>query len=197
MLKKIEAATTKPVTLAELKAHCRIDSNDEDSSLGIYLDASIEFVADRTSLVLAPATYRIDRPDWWSCLQILVAPVRGINSVSYLDVNGSSVDVDPGLYRWWRTDRGAEVEFLSAFVRPVFASDRNDAVQVEFDAGFDDPNTTGSGDDPHLILPTRAKQAILLIAAHWYGNREAVTDVDLKTIPLAAESVLAQLRVYR
>jgi hypothetical protein len=89
------------------------------------------------------------------------------------------------------------VEFLSAFVQPILASDRNYAVQVEFDAGFDDPNATGSGDDPDLILPTRAKQAILLIAAYWYGNREAVTDVDLKTIPLAAESILAQLRVYR
>lgn len=197
MLKQIAPATSKPVTLEELKAHCRVDGTNEDASLGAYLDAAAEFVADRTSLVLAPASYQIDRADWCSDLQILVSPVRDIASVKYLDVNASSVTVDPSFYRWGRTDLGATLEFLPAFVRPIVADDRDDAVQIAFEAGFDDPNATGTGDDPALILPVRVKQAILLIAAHWYANREAVSSDSLATIPLAAESLLAQLRIYR
>ncbi|WP_458760542.1 head-tail connector protein [Afipia sp. TerB] len=197
MLKQIGSATSKPVTLDDLKAHCRIDSDDEDGSLGTYLDAAAEFVADRTSLVLAPTSYQIDRADWCADLQILVSPVRDIASVKYLDVNASSVTVDPSFYRWVRTDRGAVVEFLPSFVRPVLADGRDDAVQIAFEAGFDDPDATGSGDDPALILPVRAKQAVLLIAAHWFANREAVSGESLTTIPLAAESLLGQLRIYR
>lgn len=197
MLKQIGAATSKPVTLEEFKLHCRIDGSDEDVSLGTYLDAAIEFVADRTSLVLAPASYQIDRTDWCSSLQVLVSPVREVASVKYLDVNASLVTVDPSFYRWERTDRGAIVEFLSSFIRPTVADDRDDAVQIAFDAGFDDPNATGSGDDPALILPVRVKQAILLIGAHWFANREAVSADNLSTIPLAAESLLAQLRIFR
>lgn len=197
MLKQIGAATSKPVTLEDLKLHCRVDVADEDASLGTYLDAATEYVTDRTSLVLAPVSYQIDRDDWCSSLQVLVSPVREIASVKYLDVNASLVTVDPSLYRWERTDRGAIVEFLSSFIRPVLADDRDDAVQIAFQAGFDDPNATGSGDEPALILPVRVKQVILLIAAHWFANREAVSADNLSTIPLAAESLLAQLRVYR
>jgi uncharacterized phiE125 gp8 family phage protein len=197
MLKQIEAAGSKPVTIEELKAHCRIDGSDEDAPLGIFLDSAIEFVSQRTGLALAPATYRNDSSDWWNCLFLCVAPVREITSISYLDENGASVAIDPNLYRWERTDEGAKIEFLSSFIRPSVAAERSDAVQVEFDAGFDDPAATGSGDDPALVLPSRAKQAILLIAAHWYQNRESALQEDLKIAPLAAESLLAQLRIYR
>lgn len=198
MLKLVEAATVKPVTLEELKAHCRVDFADDDNSLSIYLDAAIEFVADCISQVLSPSVYRADLSRFWSgCFSVLASPVREITSVSYLDVNGSRVTVDPSLYRWKRTAEGAEITLLSAFIEPPVQSERDDAVQIEVSAGYDDPAASGAGDDPDLMLPERAKQAILLLASAWYANREAVSQVDLKPIPFAIDALLAQLRIYR
>ena len=36
-----------------------------------------------------------------------------------------------------------------------------------------------------------------MLAASWYRNREAAAEAELKVVPLAAEALMGQLRVYR
>jgi len=197
MLTLITAAADKPVSLVEAIAHCRLNA-DEGSLVEPYLDAAAGFVADWVGLVLAPATYRVVRSDWWGgCLEILVAPVRDIESVKYLDASAVLQTVDPSLYRWTRTDLGARLELLSAFTSPTVQDDQLNAVQVEFTAGFDIVGATGSGDEPALILPHQARLAILMLTEHWFNNRAAVAADDLKNVPMAAESLMGQIRIYR
>lgn len=202
MLKLIEVVAenaARPVTLEELKKHVKADDfADDDEQLGIFLDAAIDFVADRTSLTLRRSSWRVDRCDWWAgCLQILLTPVRDV-AIKYLDTDGAEHTVDPALYRWERTKLGqAEIRFLDAFTSPAVKDDTFNAVQIELEAGFDqNPNLTGS-DDPELDFPPRARQAVLMLAASWYRNREAVAEGELKVVPLAAEALMGQLRVYR
>jgi uncharacterized phiE125 gp8 family phage protein len=203
MLKLIDViaeADDRPVTLDELKKHVKADDfNDDDAQLEIFLDAAIDFVAERTGLTLRRSTWRIERCDWWSdCLHVLLAPVRDI-AVTYLDAAGAEQTVEASLYRWERTRLGvAELHFSNAFTWPQIKADTSNAVQIQIEAGFDqDPNMTGAGDDPELVFPPRARQAVLMIAASWYRNREASAETDLKVVPLAAEALLGQLRIYR
>lgn len=198
MLRLISAAESKPVSLDDLKKHCRVDHNDDNDVLGVYLDAASAFVADRTSLVLQPSTFRIERSSWWSgCLNILVAPVREIVAVKYRAVAGDEQTVDEAVYRWRRTASGAVLEFVNGFSAPSVQDERFDAVTVEVRAGFDDPDTTGSGDDPELILPPQVKQAILLTGGAWYETREAVTATEMKAVPFAVDALIGQVRLYR
>lgn len=203
MLKLIEVVaedTDRPVTLDELKAHVQAaDFNDDDAQLEIFLDAAIDYVADRTSLTLRRSMWRVDRCDWWSgCLQILLTPARDV-TVKYLDAAGAEQPVNPDLYRWERTALGnTEIRFLDAFTSPAVQADTFNAVQIEIEAGFDeDPNQTGAGEDPELVFPPRARQAVLMLAASWYRNRGAVAEADHKVVPLAADALMAQLRIYR
>lgn len=202
MLKLIDVvaeAEDRPVTLEELKKHVKADDfTDDDAQLEIFLDAAIDFVADRTALTLRRSTWQVDRCDWWSgCLQILLSPVRDI-TVKYLDAAGAEITVGAALYRWERTALGqAEIRFLDAFTWPELKADTRNAVQIEIEAGFDqDPNMTGAGDEPELEFPPRARQAVLMIAASWYRNREASAETELKVVPLAAEALMGQLRIY-
>lgn len=203
MLKLIDVvakADDRPVTLEDFKKHVHAaDFDDDDDTLEMYLDAAIDFVADRTALTLRRSNWRVDRCDWWSgCLDILLTPVRDI-TITYLDANSATQTVDAALYRWERHALGiARVIFLDAFTSPGVKPATFNAVQIEIEAGFDEnPVATGAGDDPELIFPSRARQAILMIGAAWYRNREAVADVDLKVVPLAAEALMGQLKVYR
>ena len=199
MLRLIEAATPSPVSLAEMKDHVEAqDYTDDDAKLQIFLDAATAFVAQRTSLVLAPAAYRLEREDWWgACLDIPLAPVREITAVTYLDEKGDEQLVSEALYRWYRTSEGARLELLDAFTAPAVAAERRDAVRVEIAAGFDDENATGAGDDPELVLPAVVKPAILMLAAAWYANREAVSVPAISRVPLGAETLINLIRVYR
>lgn len=203
MLKLIDVIAEdeeRPVTLDELKRHVQAaDFSDDDDQLEIFLDAAIDFVAERTALTLRRSTWRVDRCDWWSgCLQVLLWPVRDV-TITYLDADGATQSVDAGLYHWQRTALGdAEIRLLEAFTSPAVKADTFNAVQLEIEAGFDeDPNKTGAGDDPDLVFPPRARQAVLMVAASWYRNREALSDGELKVVPLAAEALMGQLRIYR
>lgn len=199
MLKTIEAASGRPVSVAEAKEWCRVDHDHDDDTIEGLLDAAIEFVSERTGLVLAPTVFRFDRSYWWGGnLNLLVAPVRAIREVSYFDEANAAQTVDAANYSFTRTPEGARLELLSTYSVPAVYS-RNDAIQVEIEAGFDshDPVETGSGDDPELLLPERVRQVIRMLVSFWYDNRDAVTSQDTKVVPLGAEALLAQLRVYR
>jgi hypothetical protein len=62
------------------------------------------------------------------------------------------------------------------------------AVRIHFTAGY--------GAAAMAMFPARAKLLILLLVAHWYQNRESVTEGTLKVIPLQFEELLWSLRVY-
>jgi uncharacterized phiE125 gp8 family phage protein len=164
----------------------------------IFLEAAVEFVAEQTGLTLAPTTWRAERCGWWSgCLQLRLAPVRSV-VITYKDAGGTVHTVADNLYQWHRTEFGtAELYFVPEFTSPALLSDTRDAVEIEIEAGFDDPAAPSDPADPELALPVRAKQAILMIAANWYRNRESVSTEELKTVPFAADALIWQLKVFR
>lgn len=215
----IAHATSRPVTVDQLKAHMQIDEADWDAQLEIMLDAAIAFAAQRTGLRLAPMQLQA-RLDAWPlhrhhvrrgdvaeltrdaavCLreiEIPDGPVRSVVAVTYVDRAGVEQTVSADQYTWERTDDGALVTFEDTFTLPDLKTGRRGVVRVEFDAGFDDPAATGTGDDPDLKLPDQVRLAVLMLAAHYFENREAVSQRQTFPVLLAAEAMLDQVRVYR
>lgn len=198
MLRRIHAATERPVSLEELKSHVEAaDFFDDDGKLEVFLDGAIAYVGKRCELVLAPEVYRAELPGWWQGdFQVLVAPVRDI-AVSYFDPNGNVQELNPQACRWRRHASGASVVLDDASTLPALAKGRNDAVRIEIGAGFDITGATGSGDDPDLLLPPQARNAILMLTAHWYANREAAAKDAMSEIPFGVDALTRQIMVYR
>lgn len=65
---------------------------------------------------------------------------------------------------------------------PPTRTDKINAVEATYVAGY------GDAED----VPQSLKSAMLLVLAHIYENREAITALDLKTVPMAADSLLGQ-----
>lgn len=197
MLRLVTAPTESPVSLADLKMVVEAaDYADDDAKLGLFLSGAVAYVQKQTSLVLAPSEYRVERDSWWADkLEILIHPVREVVSVKYFDPDGALQTLATDKYRWLRTASGASVELLDLTGLPAVA-ERDDAIQIEVEAGFDIDGTTGSGDDAELIMPRQARNAVLMLAAHWYANREAAGS-DMKEIPFGVEALTRQIMVYR
>ena len=199
MLRLVTAASGRPVSLDDLKMIVEAaDFDDDDEKLALFLDGAIAYVAQQTSLVLSPTEYRVERSCWWTDkLEILLTPVRDITAVGYLNVAGSLQTLDAEKYRWARTASGATITLLDTSGLPSIAQNRDDAVQISVEGGFDIDGATGSGDDPELVLPRQARNAIIMLAAHWYANREAALASELKEIPFGVEALIRQIMVYR
>ena len=177
--------TVEPVTLAEAKRHANVVATDDDQLIAALIQAAREQVESDTSRALITQTWRAKFHAWFDDgFKLPRPPLQTISSIVYLDGNDQQqtlpaayydVDADrtPGAI-WWDPD----------YTLPVL-SDQANAVTVTYVAGY----------GLAVAVPQRAKQAILLLVAHWYRSREAVSAGVGSEIALAYQRLINGLRV--
>jgi hypothetical protein len=225
MLIKLSQQATTAVSVDRVKQRLRIATTDDDADLAaLILGASAAF-EQATGLIIQPCSWEY-RLDHWAemrdryfqrashpfhytldrgpvfpfpRLHLPLAPIRDVTGITYLDADDAEQTIAPASYSWQRTPTGADIVFAKDFVFPQLSC-QPQAVRVAFDAGFDDPLSSGSGEDPMLKLPPQALIAILYLVGHWYEFRESVV-VDSRRapfeIPQTFEYLVAQLKIFR
>lgn len=177
------------LTVASLKTHLRVDSSADDTYIGILIRAAVQFVQQRTGRALLPSTWR-QRLDNFPCslepIFLLRSPLRAVTSITYTDSDGDTQTVDSATY----TATDGDPPAISLAVNSQWPLDailcRRGAVTINFTAGYDDT----------AAIPTCLVHAVYLLVAHWYENREAVSEINLKPVPMAVENLLEMERVH-
>ena len=180
--------TTEPLSLDDVKAHLRIDADDEDALISALVAASRQHFERRTGRSLIDTVWRLvlDRfPPGGGPIRLGNGPVSAVSSVGYIDSAGVSrvLAEETG----YLADLSGDIGKLS----PVFwqpwpcdAAHRPGGVTVQYTAGF------GPTAD---AVPQLVKQALLLLIGHWYENRETVVipdrTVTITDVPLAFDAV--------
>lgn len=156
------APAATPVSLAEAKAHLRVDHGDEDALITSLIAAATDHL-DGWSGVLGRAlvtqTWRQDFPSWADALRLPLAPVQSA-VVAYDDENGDEQTLSSG----WSllTDARGSYIARNAGVEWPRLGNAPASVRVTFVAGY------GAA----AAVPAPIKSAILLIVGGLYQNRE-------------------------
>lgn len=171
----------EPVGLSDLKAHLKVDGDDEDVLLWGYLQAAREEAERRTGRALATQTLRVVvdafeavsarrdagapagyDPRAAGTIVLPRAPVQSIVQVQWTSSTGAVTTLAGGDYLLAATDpnRSARL-FPGAAGWPVGPFAAAEAVRVDYVAGY-----ANADDVPHTI-----RQWILLHAAKWYEQR--------------------------
>ncbi len=169
-MQRITASVLWPVSLADVKAHCRVDLSDDDALLQTLIEAVTEMAEQATGRALMTQTWELTldafpptRSGTSEALVLTRVPVQSIVSLSYTDEAGISQVVLPTSYLLNNCD-----DFGFATVVPIFAtlwpSEAHD-VKLRFVAGYVDASA----------VPASIKQWIKLQVAAMYDNREAET----------------------
>jgi len=178
------APAIEPVTLSEAKAHCRIDGAADDAVLASLVTTSRLHIEAALGLALVTQGWRLVRDAWPARdgVRLPLRPVSAVTAVRVADDTGTFAIVDPTLWRLLRADDG-EVQLLSAaapWPQPGVASG---GIEITFDAGF--------GDTAEAV-PAPIRQALLMLIAHWYENREPARVGSARTrTPGAVSDLLA------
>lgn len=165
-LRRLNDPSSLPVTLAEFKAHARIDSEDEDQYLVSLLELATTYIEDATRRTFIFTRYemRLDQfPAWELHLpRPPLAPLPPVE-VEYVDNIGQVVTINPSLYQ---VDVAATPGMLYPAYNgqwPETLRDIEGAVRVRWWAGYGQ----GSAD-----VPRKVRHLILMLANHWFVNRE-------------------------
>lgn len=187
-LNLVTGPTIEPVTLEEAKTHCRIDLTitDEDALVADLIVAATRHVERFTHRRLISQAFDDKRDAAPSQVwESPVAPVLSIDSVSYVDGNGTTQTWSSALYR---TDIPAGPTAGPARLTPIYSGvwpqtqGVINAFTVRFTAGY---GTTAAS------VPYDIKAAIKLLIGHLYANREAGNIGNIVTpLPLGVESLL-------
>ncbi|MDX2155138.1 MAG: head-tail connector protein [Hyphomicrobiaceae bacterium] len=180
----------EPVSLAEAKAHLRVDGTAEDAliqSLVITSRLHIE-AALGLALVTQGWSYFLDR---WPKSGRIVMPLRPIAAIAHVrlwDADGASRTLDPADFF---LDGQGYPPRLAPFAGTALAAPGRpvNGVEIAFTAGF--------GAAP-ADVPATIRHALLLLVAHWYENREPVEiGSGIHAVPAMVSELLSPYRRRR
>lgn len=175
-----------PVSLAEVKAHCRVDDTDSDDVLQLLLNAAIDHLDGWSGILgrcLVTQSWRQDFDRFCSIQRIRLGPVASITSITYYDADNVQQTLLADVYELLNDELGAYVALKANQNWPATYS-RSAAVSITYIAG-----------DVAAEVPASIKAAINLLVSHWNENREAVLTGTIATeLPLGVAAILAPHR---
>ena len=183
--------SAEPITLAEAKAHLRVDSSDDNTLIEALITTARHWVEGATNRAIGLQTLELSLPCFMDPIPLPRPPLRTVVSVKYRD--SSNVEQTLTLSTYYRTVEHSDcqpgfLELLENVTLPAIYSSAT-AVKVRYQVGYD---TTGSPGD---VIPAGLKQAMLLVIADLYEHREQRLDTETYDNP-TARALVSQFKVW-
>lgn len=180
----------EPISLAQAKAHLRVDTDAEDALIASLITTSrlhIEAALD-LALIDQSWTWSIDAWPRRKPLILPLRPVSAVTSIAVLDESDAAHQLSPSDYLLDGNAVPARLVWRNPAGPPAPARPAN-GIEIAFVAGF------GSSADN---VPSPIRQALLLLVAHWYEQREPVAaGTGAMPIPTMISELLAPFRSRR
>lgn len=177
----IVPAANEPVSLAEAKAHTRVDGNDDETSLNSTIAAARAHVEAYcgTPLVSRTVTVKCDR---FQDLAVLpLAPVSTVSTITYIDTVAATQTLPDDVYEL--RSEGLTASFVLKCGRSWPTIQPGSRITMTATVGYE-------------ALPDDIKHAMLLLIGHWHKYREAGAR-EVLDIPHSVQSLLANHRIFR
>ncbi|MGD1885982.1 MAG: head-tail connector protein, partial [Cohaesibacteraceae bacterium] len=183
-LVQLVSPAIEPVGLADFKAHARIDTDEDDTLCLAILLAARTHVETLAGKVLITQGWRItaDQAPKDGIMALLVRPVQSVDAVTLYDAEGTPTMLEE---TDWLADLGGRW--------PRVQLRRPAAMRLRGMHGIEVDVTAGYGDNS-VDVPSVLRQAILMLAAHWYDHR--ATGFDFMTAG-EPDGLFALIEPYR
>lgn len=186
--KVITGPQSEPITLAEAKAHLKVDGTAEDTYITTLIKVArricetysgLSFIDQERELKLDafPCHFRI--------IEIPYGPVSEINDFTYIDSNGDEQTLVEGTdFTFDNHSALARVKTMDSW--PSTSTDVVNAVTINYKAGYTDSST----------VPEEIKQAMLLQIGSLYENRQDEVSGSMSMLSWNSKALLDTVKVY-
>ena len=157
----VTAPAAEPLSLADAKAHLRVDGEDEDGLIGAQIEAARAYVEAMTGVCLVERTLTLRADSWTDLAAPPVAPLTAVASITYTDAAGDEQTLSTDVYalRLEGLDPGIVLKFGQVWP----AIQQGSHIEIEVTAGY------GEATD----VPQAVVQALKLVVADFYTFRES------------------------
>ncbi len=183
----ITPPAAEPLTLAQVKAHLRLDGNADDALLTSLIAAARRYLEATTGLALITQKLRFYFDDWPAdgLIQPAIAPLQSVESVTVYDASGNPQPVSLDGHVLDAVSTPARL-FLAA--QPATSRPLN-GIEIDVTAGF---GNTGAD------VPDTLKRAMLMHVALMYELRGAVlAEMQPAAVPAGYDRLVSPFRPVR
>ena len=179
-LQLLTPPAAEPVSLAEAKAHLKIDTADEDALIASLVTAARARAEWHTGRAFVTQSWCLWLDAWPrdGIAALPLPPVQAVSEAAFTAIDGIRSVIAPAAYR---LDVASNSLVLSDPHPPARLRSVS-AVEIRFTAGYGDAQA----------VPAPVKQAILQIVASLYIHRG-----DDAVVPTDAAALLAPYRVFK
>jgi uncharacterized phiE125 gp8 family phage protein len=180
-------SAVEPISLAEAKAHLRVDTDDEDTLIGSYIKAARHVVENISGNALVNQTWKYYADNFWfGDLLLYPTPLSSITSITYTDGDGATQTAASSIYLADTTTTPGRVRLKYNQLWPV-ARQQPQSVIVTFVAGH---GAAGAN------VPECARQAVRYLVSHQFENREPVLIGTIsKPLEMTIQAMLNPIRL--
>lgn len=172
----------EPVSLAEAKVQCRVDTSDDDAYISSLIATARMYVEGVLDISIMPQTLeaRYDTFPLWEIILPRPPMAAGTVTVTYRNEAGATNSITSAASEF-QVDVYATPGRIYPNYQDVWPAVRGDenSVTVRWQAGY-----AGS-------VPATIKHLILLLVAHWYETRQPVSQGSQMPIPNTFDTLLA------
>lgn len=183
----ITAPDEEPLSLAEAKRQCRISDGIGyfDEEVSALITAARIFCETATQKAFITQTLRLTCDAFpGACdeyqFRLPRPPLQSVTNIQYTDSDGDTQTVSSASYVVDATQEVGRIALAYGYDWPTDAIGQIAAVKVNYVAGYGDA----------VDVPKNIKQAMLLLVAHWFTNKEAAAAQNMQPVALAVQSLL-------
>lgn len=181
------AADLYPVTLAEAKAHLRVDGTDQDALITGLISQAADQIERDTGLALRARSHSQVVNDWGNGrITVLRRPLNSVTTIAYDAEDGTEGALAAEQYRVREFLGMPNIIPAKDVTWPTLES-INGAVRVTLNAGLANNDA----------VPPALKRAALLLIGHWFEHREGVTMKQTAMLEQGYASLIAPHRVLQ
>lgn len=186
MLKQLTTGTQNVLSLAEAKAHCKVETDDEDYLLESWIDIGLELAEAETGFDFREHTY-LYYLDGFPDLHIPLpkCPLATVDEIEYYNTANVLTVLSSASYYVitpdWQT---GYISTATEYPDTYSTYPRPDCVQITFTTGL-------------LSPPQMLKHFLRLFVEHCFNNRDIViTGTIINEIPWGAKRILNNLALW-
>ena len=186
-IKLTTAPSTEPISLSEAKAHMRVDFNNDDTYIENLIVAAREFCETMQNRAYITQTWELALDAFINNIELPNPPLQSVISMKYYDTSENEITLNSDDYFVDTYSEKGTISLKHGKYWPSTQLRPLNGVIIRYIAGYGNAAT----------VPIKIKQAILMLVAHWYENREPVCGMKTSDeIKYTIEDILRQDKMY-
>jgi uncharacterized phiE125 gp8 family phage protein len=180
---QIPIMADEPVSVAEAIAQVRGIADGEEALISSYIRTARQFVESESGWILLRRQFVEHFRRWNNYVELGRRPVITVDEINYHDDAGT---IQPYVGFFTVVDKWpARVYPIPGQSFPTLG--QGGLVSITYTAGCEE----GEICEPMDL----GRQAILMLVAHWYANREPISDRPANEIPLSVAAIIDRFRL--